>query len=71
MDFMDFSEYLPYLCDYFGILGRVWYLIVSIPDLCTLTYYLKFDMRFYYFTILNISFNCIEARLRQAISVNS
>ena len=21
-----------------GILGRVWYLIVSIPDLCTLTY---------------------------------
>ena len=48
MDFMDFSEYLPYLCDY-----------------------LKFEMRFYYFTILNILFNCIEARLRQAISVNS
>ena len=24
----------------FGILGQVWYLIVSIPDLCTLTYYL-------------------------------
>ena len=23
----------------FGILGRVWYLIVSIPDLCTLTYF--------------------------------
>ena len=22
-----------------GILGQVWYLIVSIPDLCTLTYY--------------------------------
>ena len=22
----------------FGILGQVWYLIVSIPDLCTLTY---------------------------------
>ena len=22
-----------------GILGRVWYLIVSIPDLCTLTYF--------------------------------
>ena len=21
-----------------GILGQVWYLIVSIPDLCTLTY---------------------------------
>ena len=23
-----------------GILGQVWYLIVSIPDLCTLTYFL-------------------------------
>ena len=24
-----------------GILGQVWYLIVSIPDLCTLTYFYK------------------------------
>ena len=24
-----------------GILGQVWYLIVSIPDLCTLTYFLR------------------------------
>ena len=24
-----------------GILGQVWYLIVSIPDLCTFTYYLR------------------------------
>ena len=24
-----------------GILGQVWYLIVSIPDLCTLTYFAK------------------------------
>ena len=23
-----------------GILGQVWYLIVSIPDLCTLTYFI-------------------------------
>ena len=23
----------------FGILGQVWYLLVSIPDLCTLTYF--------------------------------
>ena len=29
-----------------GILGQVWYLIVSIPDLCTLTY-------FYYSTLKN------------------
>ena len=29
------------VCHYFptGILGQVWYLIVSIPDLCTLTYF--------------------------------
>ena len=25
----------------FGILGQVWYLIVSIPDLCTLTYFIS------------------------------
>ena len=25
-----------------GILGQVWYLIVSIPDLCTLTYFKRF-----------------------------
>ena len=25
----------------FGILGQVWYLIVSNPDLCTLTYFEK------------------------------
>ena len=26
----------------FGILGQVWYLIVSIPDLCQLSYFLKY-----------------------------
>ena len=26
-------------CLVFGILGQVWYLIVSIPDLCALTYF--------------------------------
>ena len=32
----------PYLvgCPFpIGVLGQVWYLIVSIPDLCTLTYF--------------------------------
>ena len=33
-----------------GILGQVWYLIVSIPDLCTLTY-------FYVFTLFSIAIN--------------
>ena len=28
-----------------GILGLVWYLIVSIPDLCTLTYFLNNKMK--------------------------
>ena len=38
-----FSSHKPthqmhsYQC--FGILGQVWYLIVSIPDLCTITYF--------------------------------
>ena len=34
-----------YNCEFvifpFGILGHVWYLIVSIPDLCTLTYFVS------------------------------
>ena len=44
-----------FLCE---VLGQVWYLIVSIPDLCLLTY-------FYIncFTISNnMVFNCNEAR---------
>ena len=27
-----------------GILGQVWYLIVSIPDLCTLTYFKSYGL---------------------------
>ena len=32
---------LSFVVSYFpiGVLGQVWYLIVSIPDLCTLTYF--------------------------------
>ena len=30
-----------------GILGQVWYLIVSIPDLCTLTYFTSYKLQFY------------------------
>ena len=29
-----------------GILGQVWYLIVSIPDLCNLTYFVNFEYIF-------------------------
>ena len=28
-------------CEFVFILGQVWYLILSIPDLCTLTYFHK------------------------------
>ena len=31
-----------------GILGQVWYLIVSIPNLCTLTYFTYFNILVYY-----------------------
>ena len=38
-----------------GILGQVWYLIVSIPDLCTLSYFLK-HLNIFHGTINNKSF---------------
>ena len=31
-----------------GILGQVWYLIVSIPDLCTLTYFKNVHLYFFF-----------------------
>ena len=31
-----------------GILGQVWYLIVSIPDLCTFTYFDRKNVHMYY-----------------------
>ena len=36
----NFSDYVPLLIE--GILGRVWYLIVSIPDLCNLITLVRF-----------------------------
>ena len=42
-----------------GILGQVWYLIVSIPDFCTLTYFLL--LIFYVFSVLCLL--CLCARL--------
>ena len=34
---------LLWVCHFpIGILGQVWYLIVSIPDLCTITYFLSY-----------------------------
>ena len=37
-----------------GILGQVWYLIVSIPDLCTLIYFGRTDKKFSFSVIIKI-----------------
>ena len=38
---------LLWVCHFpIGILGQVWYLIVSIPDLCTLTYFANSKFKF-------------------------
>ena len=49
-----------------GILGQVWYLIVSIPDLCTLTY-------FYLFSLLHnvlIEFNNTWTKCKSPYEIN-
>ena len=43
------------VCFPIGILGQVWYLIVSIPDLCTLTYcVVKGHGQIYYKTFIRL-----------------
>ena len=45
---------LLWVCHFpIGILGQVWYLIVSIPDLCTLTYFVCGLWMWYFLIILN------------------
>ena len=45
--YCEFVSHFP-----IGILGQVWYLIVSIPDLCTLTYlhYLSFKINLSFYS---------------------
>ena len=41
-DLTSWLSFVVYNCElslYLGILGQVWFLIVSIPDFCTLTYF--------------------------------
>ena len=46
---------LLWVCHFpIGILGQVWYLIVSIPDLCNLTYFLR--NIFFLLTLLKLPF---------------
>ena len=41
---------LLWVCHFpIGILGQVWYLIVSIPDLCTITYFYQYESNYFLF----------------------
>ena len=50
------ADLLAFVCDFVtfpcGILGQMWYLIVSIPDFCHLSYFAI--VTFYVFTVLFI-----------------
>ena len=50
----------------FGILGQVWYLIVSIPDLCTLTYFYKLSTRDFVIYLI-----CKQQKARACLNVQS
>ena len=38
LDCLDFNVFLSFITFSYGVLGQVWYLIVSIPDICLLFY---------------------------------
>ena len=63
---------LLWVCHFpIGILGQVWYLIVSIPDLCTLTYFVKilYKMHSSYCLIINHYYFAISASTMKSICV--
>ena len=41
-----------------GILGQVWYLIVSIPDLCHLSYFIYLNLPFLCIRLIMSDLNC-------------
>ena len=53
---------LLWVCHFpIGILGQVWYLIVSIPDLCNLTYYCtRHIMTSYIFKEMALTITCVN-----------
>ena len=58
---------LLWVCHFpIGILGQVWYLIVSIPDLCNLTYFDKF-----FHTSAQMGISCIRFVLQEFWNTNS
>ena len=50
----NFYEKAFFMCTlvHIGILGQVWDLIVSIPDLCTLTYIVSMQLSILHFKVL-------------------
>ena len=52
-----------------GILGQVWYLIVSIPDLCTLTYFV--DCTFLKPNYISHIMKCVSFSADKALPCNS
>ena len=44
----------------YGILGQVWYLIVSIPDLCCLSYFFNYHIFYISLQYLVIADNCVH-----------
>ena len=43
-----------------GILGQMWYLIVSVPDLCHLSYFYKVYLTLMYFLLENVAFDMTD-----------
>ena len=55
----------------FGILGQVWYLIVSIPDFCHISYFVKNKAKVHFVTSIYINltlFQLIDKNKQKACS---
>ena len=44
-----------------GILGQVWYLVVSFPDLCHLPYFVRKNATYSFTPITHVSVNLFES----------
>ena len=62
---------LLWVCHFpIGILGQVWYLIVSIPDLCTLTYFNSWIRKYSHFYIQKTCALAWNVGLSDSIGLN-
>ena len=61
---------LLWVCHFpIGILGQVWYLIVSIPDLCTITYFHRWHRTIKVETV-GLSVNCAQRWIKKECASN-